>query len=185
MFKPLANLKVPKVKLHLKRDAAPKNKGDEGGKFNLEKIKQISRNNFFGFVLVGFIAWLATFILSEILISGGLYARSPYLIMTQIVAVLCALKLLKMKPESTMVNRKKFALANLIVFLVCDYLVIFLLFESSNRAFFQFWGTWVLYGVVVIFPFINLKKREIQNLNIPSLKKSPEDDLLTKDNYSI
>jgi hypothetical protein len=154
-------------------------------KFRVESIKKVSKISVFREIKLPIIIWIINFIISEIIISGGLYARSVWLVAVQLVTIVVFFLVLEKSKPKTKKDKSRMAIENFAVFAILDLVVIYLGLESSNREFFNFYGTWIVYVVVAGYPFLNLKKDSAANIEIPKLSKSNQEELLTKDSYSL
>lgn len=101
----------------------------------------------------GLIVWLAVFIVSEVVISGGLYERGIYLGILSLLVLLIAnlsINLRRLSPNwSAGLWRGGIAA---VTFALLDYLVINLALEGNSYIGYKFWATWVAYGLMILIP---------------------------------
>ncbi len=154
-------------------------------KVKIESLRKVREAQIFTDIKLPLIVWLIQFIISEIVISGGLYARSVWLVAIQAVAIISFLLILEKGKPKTKKEKSRVAITNFAVFVILDLAVIYFGLESSNREFFNFYGTWIIYAIVAAYPFVNLKKDSVVNIDMVKIGKSNQDDLLTKDSYSL
>jgi apolipoprotein N-acyltransferase len=134
-----------------------------------KSVKKLPENEIFIAVCYAGLVWLVNYIFSEIVISGGIYERSPYLILLNAIIVFTLIQYIPRKSPGTTQKRIKMAIVYFITFIVLDYLLIFWLLEKQQLSYFQFWGTWVVYAVAVGALFAKGKKIKIPAF--PSRKK--------------
>lgn len=154
-------------------------------KVKIESLKKVREASVFSDIKLPLIVWLIQFVISEIIISGGLYARSVWLVAVQVVTIISFLLILEKGKPKTKKEKSRVAITNFAVFVILDLVVIYFGLESSNREFFNFYGTWIIYAIIAAYPFTNLKKDTVANIDMPKIGKSNQDDLLTKDSYSL
>jgi hypothetical protein len=150
-----------------------------------DSLKKVRESTVFSDIKLAAIIWIINFIISEIIISGGLYARSVWLVAVQVVTVIVFLVVIEKKKPKSKEEKYRVAIANFAVFAILDLAVIYFGLESSNKEFYNFYGTWIIYAVVAIYPFLNLKKDSAANIELPKVGQSNQEDLLTKDSYSL
>lgn len=154
-------------------------------KFQIGSIKKVGEISVLKEIKLPIVIWIINFIVSEIIISGGLYARSIWLVAVQLVTIIVFFLILEKNKPKTKKDKSRMAIKNFAVFAILDLVVIYFGLESSNREFFNFYGTWAVYAFVAGYPFLNLKKDSAANIEMPKFSKSNQEELLTKDSYSL
>lgn len=160
----LGTLRMPKVSL-------PKSIIDS----NMPKtnfIKNLKENEIFVASANAGLIWLANFVVSEMVISGGIYERSLYLVALNAIIVFTLIQYFPKKITNRAKDKLKLAVVYFITFVVLDYLLIFWLLESQKSNFFQFWGTWLVYAIVILALFTKGKKIKFSRI---SWRKNRED----------
>jgi len=172
MINPLQKISVPRFGINVE---------DMRNGTGFAKLKKTS---IWHYLLIAAAVWLIDFVISEIIISGGLYTRSVWLVLVEILTVSFFLMIFKQTPQDAK-ERLKCSITNFITFIVLDFFAVYLLLESSNRDFFRFWGTWAIYLLVFVYPLVRLKKKSSSDIGSMSDTTPQENDLLTKDSYSL
>ncbi len=124
----------------------------------------------FSELLPGLYSYAVVFFLGEILISGGMSEKSPYFLITIIIALIAfQIAIIRNSNYSSIRKATIAAGAYLIVFAVLDYLIINLFFEKNNYEFYKFWPNYFVYLAVILLPFIRSKWHSLSSFNPKSL----------------
>lgn len=110
----------------------------------------------------GLVIYLAYFIISEIMISGGRYEQDIYLeIVSLIIVISVTLYFIVRRKDLDQVKAINEGFGNLMVFAILDFLMKNLLLDANSGQIYKYWGTLVIYAVVLITPYVvfQIKKR--------------------------
>jgi len=127
--------------------------------FSIANVKNLLGKSYEGAVI-----FLVYFIISEILISGGLYANNIYLeIVTLIIVISLTAFFLAKKLPGDRISAIKRGFANLTSFAILDFLLSNLLLNDNSGSIYKYWGTLTTYAVILVLPFLiyYLKNRKI------------------------
>lgn len=136
----------------------------------IKRVWAFKVKNVLPFAAEGAIFWVVSFIISEILISGGRYEKNAYVgILNLIFAVALILMFNLKKPVSNLiatVYRGGFAL---ITYAILDYLVVAWLLEKNSFAMYRFWGLIATYATILALPaIIYLTKNYLSSRKVKS-----------------
>ena len=115
------------------------------------KLKKV--RPYLGIAKEGLIVWLAVFIVSEVVISGGLYERGTYLGILALLVLLMANLIINFRQPSTIWSQAAWrGVIAAVTFALLDFLVINLALEGNSFITYKFWGTWAAYGLMILIP---------------------------------
>lgn len=124
-------------------------------KINTSAVRGVLGSEIVYFLLYGAIVWLCYFIATEVVISGGLNERNPYLAGFGFIVIIASAYVTY---RNTQFNGWKSSLIKsglgTIAFALLDFLIFFLIFESKDAAMYKFWATYVDYALMLLAPVI-------------------------------